>query len=113
MEELTQIEEFDNIVKDKKETPLIIFKHSTRCPISWNAKKELDSFLENHPEYKNCSYSINVIDSRPLSNYITETLKVEHQSPQIIIIKKSSVLSHFSHFTITEQKLLETLQGIE
>jgi len=112
MKELTKIEDFDNIANNKKETPIIIFKHSTRCPISWNAKKEVDSFLENHPEYKNCSYLINVIDSRPLSNYIAETLKVEHQSPQIII-KKGSVLSHFSHFTITEQKLLETLQTVK
>ncbi len=113
MEELTQIEEFDNIIKDKKETPLIIFKHSTRCPISGNAKKEVDSFIESHPEYKNCSYLINVIDSRPLSNHITETLKVEHQSPQILIIKNGSVLIHFSHFTITKEKLSEVLQTIE
>ena len=112
MKELTKIEDFDNIANNKKETLIIIFKHSTRCPISWNAKKEVDSFLENHPEYKNCSYLINVIDSRPLSNYIAESLKVEHQSPQIII-KKGSVLSHFSHFTITEQKLLETLQTVK
>jgi bacillithiol system protein YtxJ len=49
---LTKIEDFDNIANNKKETPIIIFKHSTRCPISWNAKKEVDSFLETTPNIK-------------------------------------------------------------
>ncbi len=112
MREITKTEEFDNLLQNNKDKLLIFLKHSNRCPISWNAKKETDTFLDNHVEYKDKTFLINVVDSRPLSNYIAETLKVEHQSPQIIIIKNGTVLNHFSHLTITEKKLQNILQHL-
>lgn len=113
MIEITQKEEFDNILSKNKDKILIFFKHSNRCPISWNAKKEADAFFENHEEYKNTIFLINVVDSRPLSNYIAEKLQVEHQSPQIIITKNGSVLKHISHLTITEKNLGNILQTLQ
>lgn len=112
MIEITQKEEFDNLLRNNKDNILIFFKHSTRCPISWNAKKETDTFLENHMEYKDTTFLINVIDARPLSNYIAETLQVAHQSPQIIIIKNGTVLKHISHLAITAKNLENILQTI-
>ncbi len=105
MKEITTIEEFDSLLKNNTESILIFFKHSNRCPISWNAKKEVDKFLENHSGFKDKTFLVNVVDSRPLSNYIAESLKIEHQSPQIIITKNGTVIKHFSHLSITEQKL--------
>lgn len=113
MIEITKVEEFDSILDNNKEGILIFLKHSTRCPISWNAKKETDSFLENHEELKDKAFLINVVESRPLSNYIAETLHVEHQSPQIIFVKNRSVLKHISHLSITEKNLEHILQTLQ
>ncbi|MGC8738348.1 MAG: bacillithiol system redox-active protein YtxJ [Candidatus Hydrogenedens sp.] len=113
MIEMTKKEEFDSLLKNSNDIILIIFKHSNRCPISWNAKKEIDTFLEKYTEYNNNTYLINVIDSRPLSNYIAETLHVEHQSPQIIILKNGAVVKHISHLTITEKNLENILQPLK
>ncbi len=112
MIEITQKEDFDNLLNKNKDKFLIFFKHSNRCPISWNAKKETDAFLEHHEEYKNTTFLINVVDSRPLSNYIAEKLQVEHQSPQIIITKNGAVLKHISHLTITEKNIENILQTL-
>ncbi|HOQ32063.1 MAG TPA: bacillithiol system redox-active protein YtxJ [Candidatus Hydrogenedens sp.] len=113
MIEITKLEELDNLLNNTTKGILIFFKHSNRCPISWNAKKETDAFLEKHTEYKNNTYLINVIDSRPLSNHLADTLKVEHQSPQIIILQNGSVVKHISHLTITEKNLENILQTLK
>lgn len=113
MIEITKIEEFDSLLNNATNAILILFKHSNRCPISWNAKKETDAFLEKYTEYKTNTYLINVVNSRPLSNHIAETLKVEHQSPQIIIIKDGTVVKHISHLTITKKNLENILQNLK
>ncbi|HOK10259.1 MAG TPA: bacillithiol system redox-active protein YtxJ [Candidatus Hydrogenedens sp.] len=110
MKEISQTEHFDSIIQNNKDVYLMFFKHSTRCPISWSVKKEVDAFLKNHPQYLEHTYLINVIDSKNLSNYIAEKTKIKHESPQIIIMKDNSVIAHFSHLSITENKILEHLK---
>jgi len=69
-----------------------IFKHSTRCPVSANAAAEVEAF-----DWKVPVYWINVIEERPMSNWVAEAAKVAHQSPQLIYFvdgKPVKVLSH-------------------
>jgi len=109
MIEINNIEEFNQIIQDSENTIVLIFKHSTRCPTSAHAKAELEKFVTNYPQYSSKTYIVKVIESRELSNYIAETTNVEHQSPQLLIIKNGKVVSHISHFKITSKNLEELL----
>jgi len=88
----------------------IIFKHSTRCPISGAAKREVDSFLKENG--MNFQYEmIDVIADKPRSAQIAETLGIQHESPQIIILDSQEfVIWHASHRAITVNSIKKAIQ---
>jgi bacillithiol system protein YtxJ len=83
----------------------IIFKHSTRCPISAQAKYETDNFLRHYPgevEYE----LIDVINNRGRSNEVAEVYGIPHESPQILIFAENDTLIWTaSHSRITEKNI--------
>lgn len=72
---------------------LILFKHSERCSVSRMAKRA----FEMEYDATDPVYLIHVIDERPLSNSIAEITGVNHQSPQLLIIKSGQCVYHASH----------------
>lgn len=48
---------------------------------------------------------IDVVAQRPLSLALAEDLKVQHQSPQLIVIKKGKVHAHASHQGVNEDTI--------
>ncbi len=86
-----------------------IFKHSTRCSISSMAKSRLDSlwdFNENLPRFY-----LDLINFRGISNTIAERFNVQHQSPQILIIKNGNCVYNASHMSISVKSLHSELEG--
>ena len=83
----------------------IIYKHSSICPVSWSAKREVKRFIEQNPNVP--VYVVNVRQNRELSQQLAEELGVQHESPQIILMRSGETLKHTSHHQITAQ-LLET-----
>jgi len=86
----------------------IFFKHSTQCPVSMRAKREMDSFLENKPQDIEFEF-IDVISDRSRSDEIAEQFDVEHESPQVIVIGNNKVLWTASHRRVTEESLNEAI----
>ena len=82
---------------------ILIFKHSFRCSISQAIKKRLES-SDLHLRFK--VYLIDVVDSRPTSLYLANQLDVQHESPQVLLLKNGKCYFHASHFDITEQAIL-------
>jgi len=80
----------------------IIYKHSPRCGMSASRKEVLDAFLEENDVDV---YLVDVLGQKDLSQYVEEKTGVKHESPQILCIKNSEVISHFSHMSITPEKL--------
>ena len=80
----------------------IIFKHSTRCPISSSAYRNVEAFLEQSDSPIHLVY---VVENRPMSNLIEEKTGVRHESPQVLVVRESKVLSHTSHHNITQDFL--------
>lgn len=83
----------------------IIFKHSYRCPISVQAKEEMENFLNNYPHAVDYEL-IDVINNRGRSIEVAEQCGVAHESPQIVIIDDDdNVLWNASHSRITEENI--------
>lgn len=97
--DLTQVQQLDTIVAESAETPVIIFKHSTRCPVSRMALKN----FENEYEIEAGSakpYFLDLIEHRDVSNEIASRFNVVHQSPQVVVIKNGQSVYDESHDAI-------------
>lgn len=102
---LEHIDQIDQIINESWNKPVLIFKHSTRCIISKMALKnfESDFSLQNVMD----AYYLDLIAYRNISNEIAEVFKVEHQSPQILLVKNGIVIYHTSHESIDANVLMK------
>ena len=93
---LTSIDQLLEIQEQSKITPVVIFKHSTRCVIS---RMVLREFERNFPEKGSSGnlYFLDLLAYRNISNKIAATFQVFHQSPQLIVIKNGEGVYHASH----------------
>ena len=76
----------------------ILFKHSTRCPISAAARGEMERFMELNPDAP--VYTVDVNDASDASRYLAEKTGIEHESPQVIVTRGGRPEWHANHFDI-------------
>ncbi len=102
--ELASAEQLDAIITASATKPQIIFKHSTRCSISTMAKSRLEraSKPDELP-----FYYLDLLSYRPISNKIAEVFDVEHQSPQVLVIKNGECVYTESHSGISMDEILD------
>ncbi|MGA9174730.1 MAG: bacillithiol system redox-active protein YtxJ [Thermoactinomyces sp.] len=103
--QLSELNQWDEVYNQSKQTPVLVFKHSTTCPISANAFEELKKFSETPAADKVKIAVVYVRESRAVSNQIADKLKVKHESPQAILLSGGKVLWHDSHWNITVESL--------
>lgn len=84
-----------------------IFKHSTRCSISSVAKMRLSSFWNFNEELP--LYYIDIIAFREISNLVGEKFSIQHESPQLMIIKEGRCIYDASHLAISVKSLRSKL----
>ncbi len=109
---LRDVNSYNQLLEDSTQKPLVIFKHSTRCPISSMA---LDRFMDSVSDISEISnlVMIDVIDDRSTSLYAADELGVMHQSPQIIVIHNRKAIYDNSHNGIQGKTVLEILQKLQ
>jgi len=90
---------------ESKNQPVIIFKHSTRCSISQTALSRLERNWKEEEMTTVKPYYLDLLSFREISNRIAELFDVEHQSPQVIVLKDGAVVFHKSHFEIDFQSI--------
>ena len=100
--EITTLEEWQAILEKSVEKDQLILKHSTTCPVSFNALDEYNDYLADAPN-ENLDYTlVKVRESRPVSNQIEADLEVKHESPQMIYIKNKKSYWNTSHWSVTK-----------
>jgi bacillithiol system protein YtxJ len=82
---------------------VVLFKHSTACPVSWAAHGQVSRFHEHNPDVP--VFLVPVIQQRQVSRAIAERTEVWHESPQVIVMRKGEVVESVSHGAITENRL--------
>jgi bacillithiol system protein YtxJ len=104
LQELRSIQELDRALDESRERPVLLFKHSLTCPISRHAFSELQSHLNNADP--RISYKlITVQTARAVSDEASSRLRIEHQSPQAILVRNCRELWSASHYAITADAL--------
>jgi len=91
---LTDLAQLDRIEQDSKSFPILVFKHSTRCSISRMAQKSFEMSFDVEGV---CAYFLDLIEHRDISNQIATKWQIQHQSPQLLLIKNNEVVYNASH----------------
>lgn len=108
--EINCSKDLEEILEESRLRKIIIFKHSTTCPISANAWQEVQDFIRESSD-EVLVVMIKVIESRPISNQVTEILGVKHQSPQVLLLSDRLVLWHVSHQAVSQSNIKRALEG--
>ncbi|WP_233095851.1 bacillithiol system redox-active protein YtxJ [Alicyclobacillus sp. SO9] len=106
MQQLTTSEDVREFLTQSNNQPVLIFKHSTTCPISAAANKEVTAYEKQSDTQIGL---IRVIEERPISLELADTLQVRHQSPQAIVVRDGKAVWNTSHFDITVNALTEAI----
>jgi len=102
---LTSISQLDTILEESKATPVVIFKHSTRCGISRMVLRQFESTYAIDPD-KMKLYYLDLLSYRNISDEIGVRFQVMHQSPQLIVVKNQKAVAHASHHSIQAGELV-------
>lgn len=111
MIELMSIREAEAALEASAAQPVFILKHSTRCPISAGAYHRVNHYLEAAGNAAPPTYLVKVIESRLVSNDLSTRLNVQHQSPQLILVKNKTAVWHASHNAIDTESLKAALEN--
>jgi bacillithiol system protein YtxJ len=82
----------DRLLLDSRDHPVVLFKHSNTCGISSAAYREMEQ-LDN----------VNLLEvqsARELSREIESITDVEHESPQVIVLKDGKAVWNASHYGV-------------
>jgi len=104
--ELKSTAQLDQIREESKTAPVLIFKYSNRCSVSQLA---LDRFERKWSDEKAGSikpYFLDLISFREVSNRIALQFKVQHESPQVLLIRNGEAVYDGSHFDIDFEQIV-------
>jgi bacillithiol system protein YtxJ len=102
LEDISDIDKINNLSKEHK---VLLFKHSTRCSISSSALNRLERNWKDEDSEKLRPYYLDLLKHRNVSNAIAELYAVEHQSPQVLVIKDGKCIYTETHYGISYEDL--------
>lgn len=105
MKEIKTSQEWKAVLEKSSNTPQLVLKHSSTCPISAAAFQAFRTVETDVPK----QYLV-VQNSRPLSNEIEEELGIRHESPQLFLLKNGEAVWNASHYGISESKIQQAIE---
>lgn len=97
---LESINQLDTAIIESNEMPVVLFKHSTRCSVSLMVKRMLESQWSHGENLK--AYYLDLINHRDVSNEIATRFGIEHESPQVVVLRNGKVVHSASHNDIDQ-----------
>jgi len=99
-EDFNSVEQLQAIKELSKQKAVLIFKHSTRCSISRTALDRLQRHWqpEEMPSIK--PFYLDLLRHPDVSSLVAREFAVEHESPQVLIIRNGEAVYHRSHLEI-------------
>jgi bacillithiol system protein YtxJ len=101
---LTTLQQLDDIRQRSFQRPQVIFKHSTHCSVSSMVLNRLKrSDMPDNIDF----YYLDLIAHKDISNKIAKDFEVQHQSPQILLIKEGEAVYDESHMGISMEEITD------
>jgi bacillithiol system protein YtxJ len=92
---LTDVGQLNEIIEESTETPVLIFKHSTRCGVSRMSLKQFEN--EYDLQDKITPYFLDLLENQQVSDMVSARFGVEHESPQLLLIRNGTPIYIASH----------------
>ena len=108
-EKIESTSDLKRMLKQSAQQPILFFKHSLTCPISAQAFSEFKQYLESAESKRAHNCVIVVQSAREASQQLAELVKVEHESPQAIVVRDGRATWSESHFDITSDRLISAV----
>ncbi len=97
----------EQIKEESAQNPILIFKHSTTCSISKTAFSRIERNYDQDKVGGLKPYYLDLLNHRNISAAIATEFEVQHESPQILIIKNGKAIFNASHFDINFNDIVE------
>ncbi len=102
LNEIDSNEKLVELFERSENSPVLLFKHSTNCPISSHVLSDV----------RELSAEINVIvvqHARGVSNEVETRLGVRHESPQAIVVSHGRAVYQASHYDVSSDEIAAIL----
>ena len=106
--DLNSIDDLNGAISASENSLVVLFKHSTRCSISRMALKMLEMGWDGELSGVD-AYYLDLLNHRDVSTAIAEKLNIEHQSPQMLVLKGGVVLGVSNHSDINADQVKKHL----
>jgi|TARA_B110000114_G_scaffold59131_1_gene62826 bacillithiol system protein YtxJ len=97
---LNSLEQIKTIKELSKSETILVFKHSTRCGISSMVIKRFENLFDSSMNNIKVYY-LDLLNFRAISDEVGYSFQVQHQSPQLLIIRNEVAVLNVSHYDIT------------
>ncbi len=101
---IATLDDFSAILDKSQSETVALFKHSSTCDLSADAKREMEVV-------KIPVYELTVQTARPLSNHIESHFGIRHESPQVILIHQGKSIFDASHRNVTADCIHKAAQS--
>lgn len=91
--------QLDTIKEESAKQPVLIFKHSTSCSISAMALSRMERNWSDQLGVK--PYYLDLLANRSISRKIENEFGIEHESPQVLLIRNGECVYDASHMAIS------------
>ena len=107
--ELKSEQQIEEIKKESESQPVLIFKHSTRCSVSSTALSRLERNWQEQEVAPIKMYYLDLLSHRNISQSVATSFAVEHESPQVLILKNGNPVYVRSHLAIAYDEIKQLL----
>ena len=102
--EIGSIAALDEFLAKANGSPAVLFKHSNTCGVSARAYAEMSKLREPVG-------LITVQKARAVSDEIEKRWNVDHESPQVVIIRNGNVVWDASHSQVKAQQVESAIES--
>jgi bacillithiol system protein YtxJ len=108
---LHNVDDLTRLLAMDPDRPLLVFKHSTRCPISAAAYAAFQEAVAGGDIAPAQPAVVRVIEDRPFARSLADRWGVAHQSPQALLVAGDRVVWHASHGAVTRAALAAAVRA--
>jgi monothiol bacilliredoxin len=101
--DVSDAKSFEELVGRSQESPVVVFKHSTTCPISAAAYEQMSHFDGEVA-------LVDVLSARELSREIEKKTGVPHESPQVLVLRNGKVIWNASHWKVKADEVAKAIR---
>lgn len=101
---ITDATALDELISNSNDAPVILFKHSSTCPVSAGAYREMSKLSEK--------VALLVVQrARDLSREVERRTGIRHESPQAIVLRNGQAVWNASHWDVTSDAVEEAVRA--